>query len=193
MSKTLILSSTSPFRKSLLERLKISFEIASPNIDESVNDFNDPEQVVETLAMKKALKVASNYKNSLIIGCDQLAFYDDKVIGKPGNKDKAIKYLSLLSGKTINFFTGLCLLNTETNKYQKKVERFDVTFKNLKVNQIKRYVELEKPYFCTGGFKSEGLGICLIKEMSGSDPTSLIGLPLISLIEMLENENIEVP
>ena len=106
MSKTLILSSTSPFRKSLLERLKISFEIASPNIDESVNDFNDPEQVVETLAMKKALKVASNYKNSLIIGCDQLAFYDDKVIGKPGNKDKAIKYLSLLSGKTINFFTG---------------------------------------------------------------------------------------
>tara|TARA_Y100001935_G_C17300142_1_gene508717 strand:- start:1291 stop:1872 length:582 start_codon:yes stop_codon:yes gene_type:complete len=193
MSKTLILSSTSPFRKALLSRLKISYEVASPEIDESAYDYEEPDDLVERLACDKALKVSHMYKNSLIIGCDQLAVCENKTIGKPGNRENAIESLSILSGKTINFLTALCLLNTKTKKIQKKVENFYVTFKNLEIDQIERYVDSEKPFLSSGGFVSEGLGISLVREMKGNDPSALIGLPLISLVEMLKNENIQIP
>ena len=190
--KTLVLASTSPYRRELLERIGIPFETASPNVDETVVDGETPEQLVKRLAEAKARAVAETYPGALVIGSDQVAVLDNQILGKPGNHETAVQQLSNASGKKVLFLTGLCLLNTKTGKTQINVDKFSVEFRQLTSSQIENYLQREKPYNCAGSFKSEGLGISLFKKMDGDDPNALIGLPLISLINMLSVEGLDV-
>ncbi|MEJ1394032.1 MAG: nucleoside triphosphate pyrophosphatase [Candidatus Sedimenticola sp. (ex Thyasira tokunagai)] len=189
----LVLGSTSPFRKALLERLAIDFTTASPDIDESVHADEAPEALVCRLALEKAKAVAGDHTNSLIIGSDQVACIDDTILGKPGNRKNAITQLENASGKRVSFYTGLCLFNSASGNSQVLCELFHVHFRVLSRSQIERYLDIEEPYNCAGSFKSEGLGISLFERLEGDDPNALIGLPLIQLITMLSNEGIQVP
>ncbi len=132
------------------------------------------------------------YPHHLIIGSDQLAVVNGTVLGKPGNHDNAVKQLQQTSGQTVHFYTGLCLLNSESGKLQSEVVPFDVVFRELSDSEIENYLKAEKPYHCAGSFKSEGLGIALFERLVGDDPNTLIGLPLIRLIRMLKNEQVNV-
>lgn len=192
MTKKLILGSTSPFRKAILEKLQIPFETASPNIDETTLPGENPEQLVARLAEQKAKAVAQTYSDALIIGSDQVAVLDNEIMGKPGNHDNAVAQLSRASGKRVTFLTGLCLYNSESQHSQVEVVPFSVVFRQLSTSQIEHYLQHEQPYNCAGSFKSEGLGIALFDRLEGDDPNTLIGLPLIRLIRMLENEDFQV-
>ena len=184
----LVLASTSPFRKELLQRLDVPFDTASPDIDESAKTNETPTQLVARLSEEKAKAVAAQFPNSLVIASDQVATLDNVIIGKPGGHENAVKQLTNASGRKVVFYTGLCLLNTKTGNIQIEVIQFNVTFRKLTEKQIDSYLKKEQPYNCAGSFKSEGLGIALFEKMEGDDPSSLIGLPLISLIGMLGNE-----
>ena len=184
----LILASTSPFRKALLDRLGLDYETDSPDIDETPGDNESIEEMVIRLAEGKASAVASKHPNSLIIGSDQSAVLDGEVLTKPGGYDKAFKQLKNASGKRIVFQTGLCLLNTSTNHQQSACIPYTVVFKELSDEMIDHYLKKEEPYNCAGSFKSEALGIALFEKFEGEDPNALIGLPLIKLVEMLGNE-----
>jgi len=192
MPRSLILGSTSPYRQELLSRLGVPFLTATPNIDESRLENESPIHLVERLALEKARDVSRRFPDALIIGSDQVACIDNEILGKPGNRENAIAQLKKASGRTVIFFTGLCLLNAATHKAQSLVEPFKVHFRTLDDAQIERYVDRERPFNCSGSFKSEGLGISLFKRLEGDDPNALIGLPLIRLIEMLGEEGIEV-
>lgn len=191
----LILGSTSPFRKELLERLQIDFSCISPDVDETHLEAESIEDMVMRLSELKAAAVAEQIKgqDALIIGSDQSAVLNGKPLTKPGNFENAVKQLTEASGQRIVFQTGLCLLNTLTGKKQTICESYTVVFKKLSAQTIKRYLEKEEPYNCAGSFKSEGLGIALFEKFEGEDPNSLIGLPLIKLVGMLENEGLEIP
>jgi len=188
----LVLASTSPYRKELLQRLDIPFETASPDIDESARSGETPEQLVRRLSEQKARAVGTQFPDALVIGSDQVATLDNAIIGKPGNHETAVKQLSNASGRKVVFHTGLCLLNTATGNTQTEVVPYAVTFRKLTPKQIDNYLKKEQPYNCAGSFKSEGLGVSLFEKMDGSDPASLIGLPLITLISMLNNEGFEI-
>jgi MAF protein len=194
----LILGSSSPYRRGLLQRLGLPFDCASPDIDESPLPNESPAARAERLAIQKAQALAKDFPAHLIIGSDQVAALDDehgheKHLGKPGNRDNAIAQLSSASGKTMRFHTGLCLLNSQTGDYQSLVEPFAVQFRRLTDDEIARYVDSEKPFDCAGSFKSEGLGITLFEGFDGRDPNALIGLPLIALCGMLRNLGIGIP
>lgn len=184
--QTVVLGSTSVYRKSILDKLNISFECAKPNIDESPLENETPQALVERLAIEKAKAVAHSYNNALIIGSDQVAVCDNIILGKPHNFDNAVKQLSQFSNKCVTFYTGLAVLNCQTNQVHSLVEPFEVHFNELTQNEISKYLLVEEPYNCAGSFKSEGLGICLFKKLVGDDPNTLIGLPLIKLIELLK-------
>lgn len=188
----LILGSSSPYRCELLAKLKLPFTTASPNIDESPLIGESPAQLVVRLAENKARKVAESNLSALVIGSDQVAVLDGDILGKPGTADKAIAQLQAASGKTVTFLTGLALYNAANQQMQSIVEPFEVVFRNLSEQQIRRYIDLEQPLDCAGSFKSEGLGISLFSELRGSDPNSLIGLPLIRLTDMLAAQGVEV-
>lgn len=194
---SLILASSSPFRKAILEKLRIDFKAASPNINESRKNGESPFNLVNRLSKEKALEVAKSH-SGLIIASDQVATLgngnneDDEIFTKPGSHENAFLQLKKSSGKTITFLTGLALLNTETLKIQSHVELFKVTFKQLSDNQILSYLNKEDVLNCAGSFKSEGLGIALFSSMEGNDPNSLIGLPTIQLIKMLAKENVHI-
>ena len=185
----LILGSSSPFRKMLLERLMVPFETANPDIDERAKDGETPIELVERLAIEKAQAVAQTYPNSLIIGSDQVALHGDEVVGKPHTHERAVEQLRSASGKHITLYTGLALLNAETGNIQSEVIPFSVHFKTLSEQIIESYLRKEEPYNCAGSVKSEGLGIALFERFDGDDPNALIGLPLIRLVAMLEKEN----
>ena len=193
----LILASSSPFRKAILEKLRIDFKAASPNINERRKNGESPFNLVNRLSKEKALEVAKSH-SGLIIASDQVATLgngnneDDEILTKPGSHENAFLQLKKSSGKTITFLTGLVLLNTETLKIQTHVELFKVTFKQLSDNQILSYLKKEDVLNCAGSFKSEGLGIALFSRMEGNDPNSLIGLPTIQLIKMLAKENVHI-
>lgn len=189
---TLVLASTSPFRKDVLSRLKVPFEIFAPNVDESPLANETPSQLVLRLAEMKAQAAQSSYPNALVIGSDQVAVIEDTILGKPGNHEQAVKQLTQASGKQVDFLTGLCVLNTQTSKFHTDMVRFGVTFRQITPGQIENYLEKDKPYNCAGSFKSEGLGIALLERMVGSDPTAVIGLPLIRLVRMLEAEGMQI-
>jgi MAF protein len=189
----LILGSTSPFRKELLQKLGLSFEVDSPDIDESMQTGEQPEDFVQRLAIEKAQAVAARHSSALIIGSDQVACIDSNILGKPGTRDRAIEQLTKASGKRVSFYTGLCLLNSASGESQVVCEPFHVHFRQLSLEQIERYLDVEEPYNCAGSFKSEGLGISLFQKLEGDDPNALIGLPLIRLITMLELEGVSVP
>lgn len=191
-SLPLVLASTSPYRKSVLGRLLIPFETFAPQVDESPLPNESPTALVTRLAELKARSALSNYPRALIIGSDQMVVIGDTILGKPGNHEQAVKQLTLASGKQVDFLTGLCLLNTDTNQTQVDVVRFGTKFRHLSLEQIENYLHREKPYNCSGSFKSEGLGIALLSQMVGSDPTTIIGLPLIRLVKMLEAEGVTV-
>ncbi|WP_339389566.1 nucleoside triphosphate pyrophosphatase [Vibrio neptunius] len=187
----LVLASTSPFRKQLLNKLSVPFETASPNCDETPFSNERPEDLVKRLAKEKAQSCATS-QPSLVIGSDQVCVIDGKIIGKPLNRQNAVQQLSRQSGKVIQFYTGLALHNTATNITDVKLDTFTVHFRQLTQQQINRYVEKEEPYYCAGSFKSEGLGIALFEKLEGKDPNTLVGLPLIDLIDMLETQGFEV-
>jgi len=188
----LILGSSSPFRAELLAKLGLSFITASPNIDESTLNSEKPLELVQRLSESKARKIAEKYPKALIIGSDQVAVLNGDVLGKPGNYDNAMKQLMAASGKTVTFLTGLALFNSQTNTMQSLVEPFEVSFKQLSTEQIDFYLRHEQPYQCAGSFKSEGFGISLFSKLKGDDPNSLVGLPLIRLISLLDAEGIDI-
>jgi len=189
----LILASSSPYRRSLLQRLEIPFESESPDVDESQLEGETPTDLVLRLAEIKAAAIAPAYPESLIIGSDQVAVADDEILNKPGNHENAINQLKKVSAKSIVFLTGICVINTANNNIQKDCISYTVHFRDLTEEEIERYLLLEKPYDCAGSFKSEAYGVSLMQRMEGDDPTSLIGLPLIRLSEMLRNEGLSIP
>jgi MAF protein len=188
----LILASTSPYRKALLERLQVDFTTDSADIDESPLAGEPVQDMVVRLARSKVDAIAVKHNDALIIGSDPSAVLEGEILTKPGNFENAVNQLQNASGKRIVFQTGLCLLNTKTGNSQTACVPYTVVFKSLTLDTIRRYLKKEQPYDCAGSFKSEGLGIALFKKFEGEDPNALIGLPLIRLIEMLENEGFSV-
>ncbi|MBI0550393.1 septum formation inhibitor Maf [Pectobacterium parmentieri] len=184
----IVLASTSPYRRALLEKLTLPFICASPDIDETPRPGEDAIDLVIRLAESKARTLAAHYPNHLIIGSDQVCVLEDVITGKPHNKVNATRQLQQASGKCVSFFTGLALFNSATQEIQSLAEPFDVHFRILTNAEIDGYLEKEQPWNCAGSFKSEGLGIALFERLSGRDPNTLIGLPLIALIQMLQKE-----
>jgi len=194
---SLILASSSPFRKAILDKLGLPFDVVAPEIDEMRKDSESPFDLVSRLSKQKAVEV-SKTRSGLIIASDQVATLEsgenveDEILTKPGTHEKAFLQLKKSSGKSVNFLTGLALMNTDTKKIQLHVEYYKVKFKMLSDNQILNYLSREDTLHCAGSFKSEGLGIALFNSMEGNDPNSLIGLPTIQLINMLAKENVHV-
>jgi MAF protein len=187
----ILLASSSIYRRELLSKLGIPFEWASPDIDETPGKDENADALVARLAENKAKALADKYPNHLIIGSDQVAIRESKILGKPYNYDQAFAQLRDASGKQVIFKTGLCLLNAATQQSQTSVEEFTVFFRELGDDQIHHYLHYEKPYDCAGSFKCEGLGIALFTKLSGDDPNTLIGLPLIRLVELLKKNGVD--
>lgn len=186
----LLLASSSPYRRQLLDKLGLNYTWQAPDINETCLPYELPEEVVKRLAHSKAQALAHNHPDKLIIGSDQVAVIDNKILGKPLNHEHATGQLTRASGKKVIFFTGLCLLNTATGRAQLACETFTVYFRNLNKSQIENYLRKEQPYDCAGSFKSEGLGITLFDRLDGRDPNTLVGLPLIALTDMLMVEGL---
>ena len=189
----LVLASSSPYRRALLERLRLPFDCQAPEIDESPQPGESPEQLVCRLAGEKSRALASRYDQHLIIGSDQVAALDGQPLGKPHTFERAREQLRSASGASVTFYTGLCLHNSQSGHTQTACVPFTVHFRPLDDACIERYLRLEQPYDCAGSFKSEGLGISLFRSTSGEDATSLIGLPLIRLVDMLLAEGVQIP
>jgi septum formation protein len=187
----ILLASSSPYRRQLLQRLGLAFEWASPDIDESHQPEESPAQLVHRLAEAKARHLSSTYPNHLIIGSDQVATIENHILGKPHTHINAVAQLRSFRQCEVTFLTGLCLFNPTTNHLQTSVETYKVRFRNLSNEQIENYLQREQPYDCAGSFKSEGLGICLFEQFAGDDPNTLIGLPLIALTHMLAKEGLD--
>ncbi len=190
--RKLILASTSPYRRMLLERLQTPFETVSPKVDETALHDETPQQLVERLAIAKAQAVANNSPNSLVIGSDQVAVHGNEIVGKPRDHDHAVEQLRQASGNSVTLYTGLALINSDTGNVQSEVVPFGVVFRTLDDTQIENYLRKEQPYDCAGSVKSEGLGITLLERFEGEDPNTLIGLPLIRLVRMLEKEGVNL-
>lgn len=185
--RQLVLASTSPFRRELLARLGLPFSVADPRTDESPLPQETPEEMSLRLAEAKARAVVPAFPDALIIGSDQVAVLDGKVYGKPGTHENATRQLLTMRGRTVNFFTGLCVLDARTGKALVCGVPTLVTFRDLSDAEIEAYLRREQPYQCAGSAKSEGLGIALIARMQGDDPNALIGLPLIALCGLLKD------
>jgi septum formation protein len=192
MKKTLILASSSIYRRELLQRLQIPFNTVSPHVDETILDGEKPQDTALRLSQEKARKIGSEYPHALIIGCDQVATLNGEQLGKPLNHKNATKQLRAMRGKEVVFHSALCLLNAETGNMQAEVVPYLVKFRKLTDDQIENYLTKEQPYHCAGSAKSEGLGVALIERMTGDDPNALIGLPLIRLITMLQIEGVNI-
>ena len=184
---TLVLASTSPYRRELLSRLGLPFSVASPDTDESPL----PGEAAEALALRlaeakaKARAVAAAYPQALIIGSDQVAIANGKIYGKPGTHERAVAQLQELSGQSVNFYTALCLYDSRNDSRQICGVPTQVKFRSLSNSEIENYLAREPAYNCAGSAKSEGLGIALLDSLSGDDPNALVGLPLIALCAML--------
>ena len=189
----LVLASTSPYRRELLARLQIPFEAVTPDADETALTGETPAATAERLSELKARAVADRFPASLIIGSDQVAHIGEQRFGKPGTRDKAIAQLRAMSGKSIVFHTGLCLLNTSTGRMHRRGVPTEVRFRELADAEITRYLDREDALNCAGSARSEGLGIALMEYMRGDDPNALIGLPLIALADMLRAEGVALP
>lgn len=183
--KKVVLASTSPFRAEILKKLGLAFSQTSPDCDETPRKNETHQQLVTRLAEAKARSIAIKYENSLIIGSDQVAEIDGRILGKPGNHESAIEQLTACSGRKVVFHTGICLFDTSSDQCQVDEVLYRVWFRELTELQIERYLQAEKPYNCAGSFKSEALGITLFRKLEGDDPNALVGLPLIKLCDML--------
>lgn len=187
----ILLASSSTYRRQLLQKLRLEFSWAIPAIDETPLPDEQPTNLVLRLAEQKAKALAKDYPNHLIIGSDQVATLDNQIIGKPGTHMIARSQLEKFNNKEVTFLTSICLYNSSTGNTQLGIDTYRVKFRQLTPAQIDSYLRQEQPYDCAGSFKSEGLGICLFEKMDGKDPNTLIGLPLIELIQMLINEGID--
>lgn len=191
--RPLVLASSSPYRRELLQRLQLPFTCCSPNIDERQLANETPQVLVQRLAVAKARALRAQFLQHLIIGSDQVAVLDGQILGKPGNCATAIAQLSAASGRSVTFYTGLCVLDSANGNIQVDCVPFTVHFRTLNDAQISRYVEREQPLDCAGSFKAEGLGVSLFRATEGEDATSLVGLPLIRLCDMLSQAGISIP
>ena len=189
----LVLASSSPYRRELLQRLQLPFTCRRPDIDESPHANETPEQLVRRLAEEKAKAVAMPPQEDLIIGSDQIAVLGFRILGKPHNLQQATEQLLAASGRSVTFLTGLAVLNSRSGYCQVDCVPFTVHFRELDEACIRRYLEAEQPFDCAGSFKAEGLGVSLFRRTEGSDATSLVGLPLIRLVDMLLEEGIQLP
>lgn len=189
----LLLASSSPYRRELLDRLRLPFVCASPDIDESRRPNEPAIDLVTRLAREKAMALAERFPDHLIIGSDQVAVLGEQILGKPHTFERALEQLKESSGNSVSFLTGLALLNSRTGQCQVDCVPFTVHMRQLDEARISRYLHAEQPYDCAGSFKAEGLGVSLFRSTEGADATSLIGLPLIRLVDMLMNEGIELP
>jgi len=187
------LASSSPYRRALLDRLGLSYDVAPPMCDETRLPDESAAACALRLARNKASAVADAHPDTLIIGSDQLAESRGGVLGKPGDEATAVKQLCQMAGTVVTFHTGLCLLDTASGSYQAEVVPYSVKLRVLPQDAILRYVQTERPFDCAGSFKAEGLGIALFQWMRGNDPTALIGLPLIALTRMLQRAGACVP
>ncbi|MCQ2993925.1 Maf-like protein [Pseudomonas syringae] len=188
----LLLASSSPYRRELLARLRLPFVCASPDIDESHLPNEGPIELVRRLAEEKARALAAAYPGHLIIGSDQVAVLDGRILGKPHTFERAREQLSAASGSSVMFLTGLALFNSSTGGCQVDYVPFTVHMRTLDQASIERYLRAEQPYDCAGSFKAEGLGVSLFRSTEGGDATSLVGLPLIRLVDMLIKEGVQV-
>lgn len=189
----LVLASTSAYRRMLLERLQTPFETASPRVDETPLPGETPPATANRLAIEKAQAVAIDHADALVIGSDQVAHIGDEVFGKPGTVERAIAQLRRMSGQAVTFHTALAVVNTCSGHVRCESVPTFVRFRNLDDDEIRRYVDKERPLDCAGSAKSEGLGITLLESLSGDDPTALIGLPLIALSRLLRAEGMQLP
>ena len=188
----LVLASTSPYRRALLERLGVPFSVANPQVPEERRLAEAPEAMARRLAESKATAVSGNFPDSLVIGSDQVAVCDGAILGKPLTHENAARQLRTLSGREALFHTAVCVHNTRTGATEGRVVGCRVTFRAIDDAAIERYLTREKPYDCAGSAKSEGLGIALIARMESEDPTALIGLPLIALVDLLHAQGLDV-
>lgn len=189
----LVLGSTSPFRRALLEKLGLPFVTVAPQVDETRQPGETPEALATRLAEAKARAAAVEHPQALVIGSDQVACIDSAILGKPGDRATAIGQLKQASGRVVTFYTGLCLYDATADRSRVVCEPFRVHFRSLSEQQIARYVDAEQPFNCAGSFKSEGYGITLFERLEGDDPNSLIGLPLIRLVDLLGEAGITLP
>ncbi|WP_110950849.1 Maf family protein [Pseudomonas bohemica] len=189
----LLLASSSPYRRQLLDRLRLPFVCASPDIDESHRPQESAAELVKRLAREKAMALAAQFPDHLIIGSDQVAVLGEQILGKPHTFERALQQLSASSGKSVSFLTGLALYNSRSGQCQIDCVPFTVHMRKLDQARISRYLHTEQPYDCVGSFKAEGLGVSLFRSTEGPDATSLIGLPLIRLVDMLAAEGVDVP
>ena len=190
---TLVLASTSPYRRALLERLKLPFQTVSPQVDETPHCAEAPAATAARLALTKAQSVHARFPGALIIGSDQVAFCEGKRLDKPGNHAGAFAQLRHASGKPVSFVTAVALLNADKGRTQQQAVTTEVRFRKLTEAEIERYLDAEPAFDCAGSAKAEGLGIALIESIQSPDPTALIGLPLIALAGMLRNEGLSIP
>lgn len=190
--RKLVLASTSPYRKELLHRLELPFETISPATDESRQVGESPTALALRLSEAKARAVADRFPDALIIGSDQVAHIGDTIYGKPGNNERARQQLRELSGRSVDFVSGLCVLNSASGKASARAVVTRVRFRTLTDDTIARYLERDQPYNCAGSAKSEKLGIALIAAMECDDPTALVGLPLIALCDLLAEHGVAV-
>lgn len=191
LQKKLVLGSSSPYRKELLERLGIPFECISADIDESRKEGETPEALCVRLAREKALKVKELAPDAIVIGSDQVAVLGDRILGKPHTRERAIEQLTAMQGQTVYFLTALCVVGADGKIFETMVPTV-VTMKKLSRSTIEHYLDREQPFNCAGSAKIEKLGIALMKEVRSTDPTALIGLPLIETVNLLAKAGLEV-
>ena len=189
----LLLASSSVYRRDLLARLRLDFSCSAPDIDESHRPDEPAVELVKRLSLEKAQALAASHPNHLIIGSDLVAVLNDHILGKPHTFDKARQQLLDATGASVTFLTGLTLLNSQTGEHQTDCVPFTVHMRTLSTEQIERYLHTEQPYDCAGSFKAEGLGVSLFQRTEGDDATSLVGLPLIRLVDMLMNAGVAIP
>ena len=184
--RKIILASSSIHRKKLLQQIKLNFTAISPDIDESRNKNEPINKFVKRLSIEKAMKIAMLKKNSIVIGSDEIAVVDNKILGKPLTKKNARKQLNLISGKRVIFKTGICVIDTNTMKKLSSVVNYSIKMRKISKNTINNYIDKEDMLNCAASIRIEGLAISLIEKATGEDPTSVIGLPLIRLITYLK-------
>jgi len=192
-NRILILASSSPYRKLLLQRLCRDFTVIAPSIDESPHPEEPHSSLVARLAREKAVAISEQHPGALVIGSDQVALFENRIIGKPGSAGNAVRQLRRFSGNCVQFITAVALNCIDSGLFASSVVVTDVCFRELSESEIQRYVAMDDPIDCAGGFKSEAAGSALLKSMNSEDPSAIIGLPLISLSAMLREAGLQIP
>lgn len=191
-SPALILASTSIYRRALLQKLGLPFSVDSPAIDESRHTHETAAELALRLGIAKAQALQTHYPRHLLIGSDQVASVEQHILGKPGNRANAVQQLTQVSGKAVTFYTSVCVLDSASGRYLSAVDTTTVHFRQLSLAQIEHYLDHDQPYDCAGSFKAESLGIALFEKIQGDDPNALVGLPLIQLVQLLEQFGVQV-